>query len=159
MSDPLASTLAELRRRLEAERPAAPDGQETAGEAPAQADLWQLSELELDRLMGRRLDEVHRLLPPNPDLPVAPLSWPRRLRRRLALWVQRLLLLISGPQWHLNALFTELGLATYVRHRLREGREEEIGERLAGLEEEVALLRRRIEIGDAGERQGPSGRE
>ena len=41
-------------------------------------------------------------------------------------------------------LFTELGLATYVRHRLQEGREDELAERLAGLEEEVALLRRRL---------------
>ena len=149
MSDPLASTLAELRRRLEAELPEAGAG-EAADSGEGQADLWQLSEMELDRLMGRRLDEVHRLLPPNPDLPVPPQSLPRRLRRRLALWVQRLLLLISGPQWHLNALFTELGLATYVRHRLQEGREDELSERLAGLEEEVALLRRRVE-GDAGE--------
>ena len=148
MSDPLASTLAELRRRLEAEGPGAADAAEPPGDGPEQADLWQLSEMELDRLMGRRLDEVHRLLPPNPDLPVPPQSLPRRLRRRLALWVQRLLLLISGPQWHLNALFTELGLATYVRHRLQEGREDELSERLAGLEEEVALLRRRLDGGD-----------
>lgn len=158
MSDPLASTLAELRRRLEAERPESADGAARDGEAAAQADLWQLSEMELDRLMGRRLDEVHRLLPPDPDLPVPDQGWARRMRRRLALWVQRLLLLISGPQWHLNALFTELGLATYVRHRLREGREAELDERLAGLEEEVALLRRRIE--DARDARRPqSGRE
>ena len=150
MSDPLASTLAELRRRLEAELPEASAGEAATGAADGHADLWQLSEMELDRLMGRRLDEVHRLLPPDPDLPVPPQSLPRRLRRRLALWVQRLLLLISGPQWHLNALFTELGLATYVRHRLQEGREEELSQRLAGLEEEVALLRRRL-AGDAGE--------
>ncbi len=145
MSDPLASTLAELRRRLEADRPAAADDAEAASAAQGQTDLWQLSELELDRLMGRRLQEVHRLLPPNPDLPVPRQSLPRRLRRRLALWVQRLLLLISGPQWHLNALLTELGLATYVRHRLQEGREDELTERIAGLEEEVALLRRRVD--------------
>ena len=74
------------------------------------------------------------------------------MRRKLALWVQRLLLLISGPQWHLNALFTELGLATYVRHRLQEGREDDLSERIAGLEEEVALLSRRLD-GDAGERE------
>jgi hypothetical protein len=145
MSDPLASTLAELRRRLEAERPEAAENGAQPTEAAAAADLWQLSEMELDRLMGRRLDELHRLLPPNPDLPVPPQSLPRRLRRKLALWVQRLLLLISGPQWHLNALLTELGLATYVRHRLQEGREDELAERLAGLEEEVALLRRRLD--------------
>ena len=151
MSDPLASTLAELRRRLEAERPEAEEATGDTGGERAQADLWQLSEMELDRLMGRRLDEVHRLLPPNPELPIPPQSWPRRLRRRLALWVQRLLLLISGPQWHLNALFTELGLATYVRHRLQEGREDELGERLTALEEEVALLRRRIEDDGSGE--------
>ncbi len=105
--------------------------------------------MELDRLMGSRLDELHRLLPPNPDLPLPPQSLPRRLRRRLALWVQRLLLLISGPQWHLNALLTELGLATYVRHRLQEGREDELGERIDGLEQEVALLRRRLGGGPA----------
>ena len=147
MSDPLASTLAELRRRLEADRPAAADAP-LADRDGEPTDLWQLSELELDRLMGRRLDELHRLLPPDPDLPVPRQSLPRRLRRRLALWVQRLLLLISGPQWHLNALLTELGLATYVRHRLQEGREDELAERIAGLEEEVALLRRRVEGGD-----------
>jgi hypothetical protein len=145
MNDPLATTLAELRRRLEAERPAAAETTETADRGRAQADLWQLSEMELDRLMGRRLEELHRLLPPNPDLPVPPQSLPRRLRRRLALWVQRLLLLISGPQWHLNALLTELGLATYVRHRLQEGREDELAERIASLEEELALLRRRVD--------------
>lgn len=149
MSDPLASTLAELRRRLEAERPA--DGGEAAtGRGEAQTDLWQLSEMELDRLMGRRLEELHGLLPPDPDLPVPPQSLPRRLRRRLALWVQRLLLLISGPQWHLNALLTELGLATYVRHRLQEDREDELARRLDGIEEELALLRRRVEGGDSG---------
>ncbi|MFQ5350386.1 MAG: hypothetical protein ACE5EG_08085, partial [Thermoanaerobaculia bacterium] len=93
------------------------------------------------------LEELHRLLPPDPDLPVPAQSLPRRLRRRLALWVQRLLLLISGPQWHLNALLTELGLATYVRHRLQEGREDELSERIAGLEEQVALLRRRLDSG------------
>ena len=147
MSDPLASTLAELRRRLQADRPDTAETAEAAGSGEGQADLWQLSEMELDRLMGRRLEELHRLLPPNPDLPVPPQSLPRRLRRRLALWVQRLLLLISGPQWHLNALLTELGLATYVRHRLQEGREDELSERLAGLEEELALLRRRIDGG------------
>lgn len=147
MSDPLASTLAELRRRLEAERPAPlEESGETATEA-GETDLWQLSELELDRLMGRRLEELHRLLPPDPDLPVPPQSLPRRLRRRLALWVQRLLLLISGPQWHLNALLTELGLATFVRQRLQEGREDELSRRLADLEEDVALLRRRIDDG------------
>jgi hypothetical protein len=146
MSDPLASTLAELRRRLETDRPAAEE-EAAADRGEGQADLWQLSELELDRLMGRRLDELHRLLPPNPDLPVPPQSLPRRLRRRLALWVQRLLLLISGPQWHLNALMTELGLATYIRHRLQEGREDELAQRIAGLEEELALLRRRVEGG------------
>ena len=97
--------------------------------------------------MGRRLEELHRLLPPDPDLPVPPQSLPRRLRRRLALWVQRLLLLISGPQWHLNALLTELGLATFVRQRLQEGREDELSRRLADLEEDVALLRRRIDDG------------
>ena len=145
MSDPLASTLAELRRRLEADRPATADDAEATSTDQGQTDLWQLSEMELDRLMGRRLEEVHRLLPPNPDLPVPPQSLPRRLRRRLALWVQRLLLLISGPQWHLNALLTELGLATYVRHRLQEGREDELSQRIAGLEEEVALLRRRVD--------------
>lgn len=145
MSDPLASTLAELRRRLEADRPPAAETAEATAAAEGQADLWELSEMELDRLMGRRLEELHRLLPPNPDLPVPPQSLPRRLRRRLALWVQRLLLLISGPQWHLNALLTELGLATYVRHRLQEGREDELSERIAGLEEELALLRRRID--------------
>lgn len=144
MSDPLATTLAELRRRLEAERPAESDAA-AAPSGDAQTDLWQLSEMELDRLMGRRLEELHRLLPPDPDLPVAPQSLPRRLRRRLALWVQRLLLLISGPQWHLNALLTELGLATYVRHRLQEGREDELAERLSGIEEELALLRRRVD--------------
>ncbi len=152
MSDPLASTLAELRRRLEAEKPATADTAEPSrGEAAStgegQADLWQLSEMELDRLMGRRLEELHRLLPANPDLPLPPQSLPRRLRRRLALWVQRLLLLISGPQWHLNALLTELGLATYVRHRLQEGREDELSERITGLEEQLALLRRRIDAG------------
>ncbi len=146
MSDPLASTLAELRRRLEADRPAAGETAAAAG-AGEEADLWTLSEMELDRLMGRRLEELHRLLPPNPDLPVPPQSLPRRLRRRLALWVQRLLLLISGPQWHLNALLTELGLATYVRHRLQEGREDELTERIAGIEEELVLLRRRIDGG------------
>jgi hypothetical protein len=147
MSDPLASTLAELRRRLEAERPAPlEESGETSTEA-GETDLWQLSELELDRLMGRRLEELHRLLPPDPDLPVPPQSLPRRLRRRLALWVQRLLLLISGPQWHLNALLTELGLATFVRQRLQEGREDELSRRLADLEEDVALLRRRIDDG------------
>jgi hypothetical protein len=145
MSDPLASTLAELRRRLEADRPNAAETAAAAGTGEGQADLWQLSEMELDRLMGRRLEELHRLLPPNPDLPVPPQSLARRLRRRLALWVQRLLLLISGPQWHLNALLTELGLATYVRHRLQEGREDELSERVAGIEEELALLRRRID--------------
>ena len=144
MSDPLAATLAELRRRLEADRPETGETPATAREGEG-TDLWQLSELELDRLMGRRLDEVHRLLPPNPDLPVPPQSLPRRVRRRLALWVQRLLLLISGPQWHLNALFTELGLATYVRHRLQEGREDELAERIAGIEEELVLLRRRLD--------------
>ena len=149
MSDPLASTLAELRRRLEADRPATADQEEPTGSGEGQADLWQLSEMELDRLMGRRLEELHRLLPANPELPVPPQSLPRRVRRRLALWVQRLLLLISGPQWHLNALLTELGLATYVRHRLQEGREDELSERLAGLEEEMALLRRRIDGGDS----------
>ncbi len=151
MSDPLASTLAELRRRLEAERPSEPP--EGLADAPVRADvdIWELSEMELDRLMGRRLEEVHRLLPPNPDLPVAPQSLPRRMRRKLALWVQRLLLLISGPQWHLNALFTELGLATYVRHRMQEGREDELAERIATLEETVALLRRRIEGGESGD--------
>lgn len=147
MSDPLASTLAELRRRLEAERPTTAEATEATGTGAGQADLWQLSEMELDRLMGRRLEELHRLLPPNPDLPVPPQSLARRLRRRLALKVQRLLLLISGPQWHLNALLTELGLATYVRHRLQEGREDELSERVAGLEEEVALLRRRLDGG------------
>ena len=147
MSDPLASTLAELRRRLETEAPAAADegNGSDAGGGAAQTDLWQLSEMELDRLMGRRLDELHRLLPPDPELPVPRRSLPHRLRRRLALWVQRLLLLISGPQWHLNALLTEIGLAAYVRHRLQEEREDELSERLAGLEEEVALLRRRLD--------------
>lgn len=149
MSDPLASTLAELKRRLEAERPVVAAETETAGRGEGQTDLWQLSELELDRLMARRLEELHRLLPPNPDLPVPHQSLPRRLRRRLALWIQRLLLLISGPQWHLNALLTELGLATYVRHRVQEDREDDLSERVAGLEEELALLRRRID-GDAG---------
>jgi len=148
MSDPLESTLAELRRRLEADRPLVADEAEAAGASAGQTDLWQLSEMEIDRLMGRRLEELHRLLPPNPDLPVPPQSLPRRLRRRLALWVQRLLLLISGPQWHLNALLTELGLATYVRHRLQEVREDELSERLAGLEEEMALLRRRLDTSD-----------
>lgn len=147
MSDPLASTLAELRRRLEVETPADDEVAVAAGSGDGQADLWQLSEMELDRLMGRRLEELHRLLPPDPDLPVPAQSLPRRLRRRLALWVQRLLLLISGPQWHLNALLTELGLATYVRHRLQEGREDELSERIAGLEEQVALLRRRLDSG------------
>lgn len=150
MSDPLASTLAELRRRLEAERPEGAVQDEAAvGTGEGQTDLWQLSEMELDRLMGRRLDELHRLLPANPDLPVPPQSLPRRLRRRLALWVQRLLLLISGPQWHLNALLTELGLATYVRQRLQEGREDELAERITGLEEALALLRRRVDGGDS----------
>jgi hypothetical protein len=150
MSDPLASTLAELRRRLEAEPAGEPEPGEpaAAGEA-AGTDLWQLSEMELDRLMGRRLEELHRLLPPDPDLPVPPQSLPRRLRRRLALWVQRLLLLISGPQWHLNALLTELGLATYVRHRLQEERQDELGRRLARIEEELVLLRRRLDAGPA----------
>ncbi len=148
MSDPLASTLAELRRRLEADRPAA-DEEAAADRGEGQTDIWQLSELELDRMMGRRLDELHRLLPPDPDLPLPPQSLARRLRRRLALWVQRLLLLISGPQWHLNALLTELGLAAYVRHRLQEGREDELAQRIAGLEEELALLRRRVEGGDS----------
>ena len=145
MSDPLASTLAELRRRLEADKPDAAEATKAAGTGEGQADLWQLSEMELDRLMGRRLEELHRLLPPNPDIPLPPQSLPRRLRRRLALWVQRLLLLISGPQWHLNALLTELGLATYVRHRLQEGREDELSDRLAGIEEELVLLRRRVD--------------
>ncbi len=148
MSDPLASTLAELRRRLEAETPSAADEGGTTGTGDGQNDLWQLSEMELDRVMGRRLDELHRLLPPNPDLAVPPQSLPRRMRRRLALWVQRLLLLISGPQWHLNALLTELGLATYVRHRLQEARQDELSQRIAGIEEELALLRRRV--GDGG---------
>ena len=151
MNDRLASTLAELRRRLEAEGPAADEEEGATGSGGTETDLWQLSEMELDRLMGRRLEEVHRLLPPNPDLPVPRQGLLRRMRRKLALWVQRLLLLISGPQWHLNALFTELGLATYVRHRLQEGREDELSERVAGLEEEVALLRRRLD-GGAGER-------
>lgn len=149
MSDPLASTLAELKRRLEADRPAG-EGAAAATDREGQADLWQLSEMELDRLMGRRLEELHRLLPPNPDLPVPPQDLLRRLRRKLALWVQRLLLLISGPQWHLNALLTELGLATYVRHRLQEGREDDLSARLDGLEEEIAMLRRRIDGGGAG---------
>lgn len=145
MSDPLAPTLAELRRRLEAEASAAADEDAPSGAGAAPTDLWQLSEMELDRLMGRRIDELHRLLPPDPDLPVPRRSLPHRLRRRLALWVQRLLLLISGPQWHLNALLTELGLAAYVRHRLQEKREDELTERVDGLEEEVALLRRRLD--------------
>ena len=83
MSDPLASTLAELRRRLETEAPAAADegnGSDAVGGA-AQTDLWQLSEMELDRLMGRRLDELHRLLPPDPELPVPRRSLPHRLRQ------------------------------------------------------------------------------
>ena len=149
MSDPLASTLAELKRRLEAEKPAG-EGAAAAADRGGQTDLWQLSELELDRLMGRRLEELHRLLPPDPDLPVPPQGPLRRLRRKLALWVQRLLLLISGPQWHLNALLTELGLATYVRHRLQEGREDDLSARLDGLEEEIAMLRRRLDGDGAG---------
>lgn len=148
MSDPLASTLAELRRRLEADEPDATEATEAMSTGEGQTDLWQLSEMELDRLMGRRLEELHRLLPPDPDLPIPRQSLSRRLRRRLALWVQRLLLLISGPQWHLNALLTELGLATFVRHRLQEGREDELSERIAGIEEELALLRRRVDGGD-----------
>lgn len=150
MSDPLAATLAELRRRLEAEAPAPADETAAPGAEAAPTDLWQLSEMELDRLMGRRLDELHRLLPPDPALPAPRRSLPHRLRRRLALWVQRLLLLISGPQWHLNALLTELGLAAYVRHRLQEQREDELTERVAGLEEELALLRRRLDSGRDG---------
>ena len=149
MSDPLASTLAELRRRLEAEAPAAADPGGSGAEPP-ETDLWQLSELELDRLMGRRLDELHRLLPLDPELPQPPRSPMRRLRRWLASWLQRLLVPATGPQWNLNALLTEIGLATYVRHRLHEGREEELTARVAGLEEEVALLRRRLEEGDSG---------
>ena len=62
MSDPLAATLAELRRRLEADRPETGETPATAREGEG-TDLWQLSELELDRLMGRRLDEVPDLLP------------------------------------------------------------------------------------------------
>ena len=85
MSDPLASTLAELRRRLEADRPTMEDEAGPTADRDGQTDLWQLSEMELDRLMGRRLEELHRLLPPNPDLPVPPQSLPRRLRRCLPL--------------------------------------------------------------------------
>ena len=151
MSDPLASTLAELRRRLEDQAPGDAEADAPEAEADGATDLWQLSEMELDRLMGRRLDELHRLLPPNPDLPVPPQSLLRRLRRRLALWVQRLLLLISGPQWHLNALLTEIGLGTYVRHRLQEGRQDELSRRVAGVEEELTLLRRRLDGGERSE--------
>lgn len=147
MSDPLASTLAELRRRLEAEGPAADDSAEPPAEGVPAGDLWQLSELELDRLMGSRLDELHRILPPDPQLPEReeePLL-PFRVRRKLAEILHELLILVSGSQWHLNALLTELGLAAYVRHRLQEAREDELTERVAGLEEEVALLRRRLD--------------
>lgn len=147
MSDPLASTLAELRRRLEAEGPAADDSAEPPAEGVPAGDLWQLSELELDRLMGRRLDELHRILPPDPQLPVREKEpfLPFRVRRRLAELLHELLILVSGSQWHLNALLTEIGLATYVRHRLQEGRQDELAQRLAGVEEELALLRRRLD--------------
>jgi hypothetical protein len=154
MSDPLASTLAELRRRLEAEEPSERDRREPAAARTGDSgDLWQFSEMELDRAMGRRLEELHELLPPEPAGPPSDPSLADRLRRRLGVWIQGLMLPFSAPQRALEALLTELGLATYIRHRRQEERQDELADRIAGLEEDVALLRRQLADGGSTERE------
>ncbi len=157
MSDALASLLADLKQRLERELAAAPQQEPPAAPAdPPAVDLWDLSEQELDRAMNQRLQRLHDLLPAAESAPAQGRGG--RLRRRLAGWIYRLVSPVYGPYRDLTALLTELGLAAYIRLRLQEQRQDDSSARIAGLEEELALLRRRLD-GEAAGGHGPPGGE